>query len=83
MEGVNELFEADWSGAQSEGQAIVLPNATNFVQFRLYTNASPNAPRLFNSIEIEAYGEVLLKSAGADQLIGRPAGAGRAPGAFR
>src|ERR1041385_5206088 len=46
---------------------VALPARTNAVQFRLYTNVSPDASHLFNTFEIEAYGEVLLRSPeGAD-----------------
>jgi len=47
---------------------VVIPNLTNAVQFRIYTNASPNSPRLFNTFDIEAYGEMLLESPGGDRL---------------
>jgi hypothetical protein len=47
---------------------VVVPGPTNAVQFRLYTNASPNAPQLFNTFEIEGYGEVLLQSVGGDHM---------------
>jgi len=53
---------------QFRNDAVVLPDLTNAVQFRLYANASPDSPRLFNTIEIEAYGEVLLPSPGGDAL---------------
>ena len=39
---------------------IVLPSPTNAVQFRLFTNATPEAAHLFNTFEIEAYGATLL-----------------------
>src|ERR1043166_7775988 len=45
---------------------LVLPNSTNAVQFRLYTNSAPSAPHLFNTFEIQAYGETLLKSPTGD-----------------
>jgi hypothetical protein len=47
---------------------VVLPNCANAVRFRLYTNAAPNAPRLFNTFEIEAFGERLLSSPEAGSL---------------
>lgn len=63
----------------SEGQAIeevakghpessvVWPNSTNAIRFRLYTNGAPDSPHLFNTFELEAYGERLLSSpTGAD-----------------
>jgi len=61
---------AELSGAatQLRNGAVVLPDSTNAVQFRLYTNASPDSPHLFNTIQIEAYGEMLLPSPGGDAL---------------
>jgi hypothetical protein len=47
---------------------VVLPGPTNAVQFRIYTNASPDAPHLFNTFDIEAYGDSLLKSPGVDAV---------------
>ncbi len=47
---------------------VVLPNATNAVQLRIYTNASPDSPYLFNTFDIEAYGETLLQSPNGDAL---------------
>ena len=47
---------------------VVLPNRTNAIQFRLYTNASPTASHVFNTFEIEAYGKTLLPSPGAESL---------------
>jgi hypothetical protein len=60
--------ELSGAGTQFRNDAVVLPDLTNAVQFRLYTNASPDSPHLFNTIEIEAYGEVLLPSPGGDAL---------------
>ena len=47
---------------------IVLPNATNATQLRLYTNASPESPHLFNTFDIELNGEKVLESPGGAQL---------------
>ncbi len=47
---------------------VVLPSATNVVRFRLYTNAAPDALRLFNTFEIEAFGQTLLSSPQGDKL---------------
>jgi len=47
---------------------IVIPDSTNSVQFRLYTNASPDAAGVFNTFDMEAYGETLLQSPGPDAL---------------
>jgi hypothetical protein len=50
---------------------VVLPSPTNAVQFRLYTNASPDAPHLFNTFELEAYSERLLQWPAGDVLSRR------------
>ncbi len=47
---------------------VVLPNATNAVQFRLFTNAASEARHLFNTFEIEAHGEILIGSPGGEPL---------------
>lgn len=49
------------SGPQPAG-GIIIPSLTNAVRLRLYTNASPDSARLFNSFDLEAFGEVLLQS---------------------
>src|SRR5262245_46113899 len=56
--------EAEFSAVASSApnDFMVLPNATNAVQFRLYTNAAPDAPHLFNTFDVQAYGQTLLKS---------------------
>jgi hypothetical protein len=51
-----------------QGGFVVLPGGTNAVQFRLYTNASPDAAHLFNTFEIEAFGKKLLQSPGAESM---------------
>ncbi|MFO1487237.1 MAG: hypothetical protein U1F65_02055 [Verrucomicrobiota bacterium] len=43
---------------------MAVPNATNEVQFRLYTNAAPDASHLWNTFDLLAYGETLLESPG-------------------
>ena len=45
---------------------IILPGPTNALQFRLYTNASPDAPRLFNTFDIEGYGQKWLQGLDGD-----------------
>ena len=45
---------------------IVLPGPTNALRFRLYTNASPDAPRLFNTFDIEGYGQAWLQGPSGD-----------------
>lgn len=47
---------------------VAIPSATNVVRLRLHTNASPVAPFLFNTFDLEAYGEILLRSPGAEAL---------------
>jgi hypothetical protein len=47
---------------------VAVPGVTNAVQFRLYTNGAPSAAGLFNTFDIEAYGETLLRSPGGDPL---------------
>src|SRR5436190_12802915 len=57
------------SGA--EGPAadfVIVPGPSNAVQLRLQINASAEAPRLFNTFEIEAYGETVLRSPDGDSL---------------
>jgi hypothetical protein len=54
------------AGTLSEG--VVWPDSTNAVRFRLYTNASPDAPHLFNTFEIEGFGERLLPAPTGDSL---------------
>jgi hypothetical protein len=39
---------------------VVLPNTASPVQFRLYTNAAPDAAHLFNMFDLQAHGELLL-----------------------
>jgi hypothetical protein len=56
------------STAAASVDGVVLPSATNALQFRLYTNASPDSARLFNTFDIEAYGQSLLQSPGGDGL---------------
>lgn len=47
---------------------VVVPSPTNALQLRLYTNASPASPHLFNTFDIDAHGERLLQSPGGDAL---------------
>ena len=62
-----EPAESSTTALQSSDDFVVVPSRTNDVQFRIYTNASPYASHLFNTFEIEAYGEVLLKSPRGDK----------------
>lgn len=54
--------------ALAQQDFVIVPGGTNALQLRLYTNASPNAPHLFNTFDLEAYGEVLLQSPGGAGL---------------
>lgn len=45
-----------------------MPDMTNAVRLWLYTNAAPDAAHLFNTFEIEAYGERLLSSPGQAEV---------------
>jgi hypothetical protein len=47
---------------------LVIPTATNTVQFRLYTNAAPTAAHLFNTFDIVANGQTWLRSPDGDPL---------------
>ena len=67
-EGAKRHTELSGAATQSRNDAVVLPDLTNAIQFRLYTNASPDSPHLFNTIEIEAYGEILLPGPEGDGL---------------
>jgi len=50
------------------GDCVVVPALTNAVQFRLYTNASPRAPHLFNTFDIVAHGQFWLASPAGEPL---------------
>lgn len=60
---------APWAGpAQTAGagdDSVIFPAGDSAIQMRLYTNASPNAPHVFNTFGIEAFGESLLRSSDA------------------
>jgi len=58
------------STAPARADFVVLPGPTNAVQFRLYTNASPDSAHVFNTFDLEAYGERLLQSPGRNTLKG-------------
>lgn len=47
---------------------VVVPGITNRVQLRLYTNASPDAPHLCNTFDLEVDGAMLLQSPGRQAL---------------
>ncbi len=64
---VTPHLECARAALPSRNDALIFPDSTNAVQFRLYTNAAPEASHRFNTFEIVAYGEHLLSS---------PAGAG-------
>ena len=67
-EGANRNPESSSGSTPPWNDAVVLPDLTNAIQFRLYTNASPDAAHLFNTFEIAAYGEMLLSSPEGDGL---------------
>jgi hypothetical protein len=62
--------DADVTGESmpTRNDAVVWPDATNAIRFRIFTNASPDASHVFNTFEIEAYGERLLSSPTGDSL---------------
>ena len=47
---------------------VIVPDATNAIRFRIFTDATPDAPRLFNTFEIEGYGDLLLQSPAGESL---------------
>lgn len=51
-----------------EQDYLIIPNATNAVQFRLYTNASSAAGHLFNTFDIQGYGQTVLQAPGGTNL---------------
>src|SRR5262245_46627134 len=61
------LAQAAAGAAASNNGFFVMPDETNAVRLRLYTNASPEASRVFNTFDLEAYGETLLASIGKDE----------------
>jgi hypothetical protein len=54
--------------SSSSDAFLVIPGPTNAVRLKLYTNASPDSTRLFNTFEIEAYEKTLLQSPGGPGL---------------
>src|SRR5881296_2607998 len=56
------------AGGTGPRDFLVIPSATNWLQFRICTNAAPDSAHLVNTVEIEACGETLLKSPGASLL---------------
>lgn len=57
------------AAAAADLDSIVLPDATNAVQFRIYTNAAPTAAHLVNTFALEANGVTVLNSPGGPRLI--------------
>jgi hypothetical protein len=45
---------------------VAIPSPTNTVQLRLFTNASPDATHLVNTLEVRAFGETLLAGSGTN-----------------
>jgi hypothetical protein len=51
-----------------DADCVVVPSPTNAVQLRLFLSGPPAAPHLFNTFEVQAYGETLLQSPDAASL---------------
>lgn len=47
--------------------SVVVSGPTNAFRFRLYTNASPDAAHIFNTFDVEAFGQSWLQSPGKDR----------------
>jgi len=56
----------DAANPVGQNDFVVLPNLTNAIQLRLYTNTSLTASHVFNTFEIDAFGEKVLQSPGAE-----------------
>jgi hypothetical protein len=52
------------AGAVGAKDFLDWPEATNALRFRIWTNAALDSSRLMNTFELEAYGELLLRSPG-------------------
>jgi len=50
--------------------SIVVPSSTNAIQLRFHTNAAPAASHLFNTFDIQAYGEKILHAPGSNAFRG-------------
>ena len=73
--GVEPALPAGGGQSQAADGCVVLPSATNAVQLRLYTYASPQSGHLFNTIELRAGPAVLLASPAGEalrQLLSKP-----------
>ena len=44
--------------------SVVVSGMTNALRLRLYTDASPDAAHLFNTFDVEAFGQTWLQSPG-------------------
>jgi hypothetical protein len=67
-EGARKYSDITGESTLPRNDAVVWPDATNAIQFRLYTNGTPDSPHLFNTFEIEAYGERLLSNPTGESL---------------
>src|SRR5262245_20788536 len=56
------------SAAAPPRDFITMPGGSNALQLRHYTYASPEARGLYNTLEVEAYGEHLLESPGGERV---------------
>ena len=56
------------AGLVAAPDCVVVPGPTNLIQLRLYTNASPDSDRLFNTFDIEAHGRTWLQGPGGSGL---------------
>ena len=53
---------ASAQSGDAASDCISIPSGTSAVHFHYFTNASPDAAKLFNTFELEAFGEKLLTS---------------------
>jgi hypothetical protein len=59
----NSTQETAPTTSPASGEWIIVTNGGNTIQLRLYTNACPDAPHVFNTFELQAHGANLLRSA--------------------
>ena len=65
---MNQKSELSAGALPNDDGCVIMPDPTNAIQLRLYTNAVPRASHLFNTFEIEAYGQTMLRSPGKDSV---------------
>jgi hypothetical protein len=58
----DQKTESPVIASQANVDCVALSSSTNAVVLRLFTNAAQDAQHLFNTLELEAFGETLLKS---------------------